>query len=259
MSIRDEAAIANERMWDEEVRQGGGYTQPWLDLDVDFLRECATGKCEEMPSPLDALHPPCLLADVDGKDVLCLASGGGQQSAVFSLLGARVTVVDLSSGQLEGDRTAAAHYGYEVRILHGDMRILGALDDNSFDLIHQPESMCYMPDVAKVFAEAARVLKPGGLYRVTLMSPALFSVEWDGEKYYLATPHSERVHHRDDGGIEYRHTMADIFNALVNSGLSLERVHDRPHPPENLSTPLGTWSHQSAYMGGAFIIVARKG
>ena len=41
-------------------------------------------------------------------DVLCLAAGGGQQSVAFALLGANVTVFDLSETQLEHDRLAAA-------------------------------------------------------------------------------------------------------------------------------------------------------
>jgi len=36
--------------------------------------------------------------------VLCLASGGEQQSAIFGLLGADVTVLDLCAQQLAGDR-----------------------------------------------------------------------------------------------------------------------------------------------------------
>ncbi|MCP4644866.1 MAG: class I SAM-dependent methyltransferase [bacterium] len=259
MRIGDEAATANERLWDNEVRKGCGFTQPWLDLDVKLLRDGAAGKYEVMPSPLDTLHPPSILSDVDGKDVLCLASGGGQQSAVFGLLGARVTVLDLCRGQLEADRKAAAHYGYDVRTVHGDMRALDDLDDNSFDRVYQPESMCYMPDVAKVFAEVARVLKSGGLYRTVLEDPGLFVVEWDGAHYYLATPYYERVHHRDDGGIEYCHTMADICNGLVDAGLTLQRVYDRPIPPECQTMPPGTWGHQDTYVGGSFIVVARKG
>jgi SAM-dependent methyltransferase len=258
MRIQDEAAIANERLWDNEVRRGCGWTVPWLDLDVALLRECAAGKQEELPPPLDTLHPPCILAGVKGKDVLCLASSGGQQSAVFGLLGARVTSVDVSSGQLDGDRTAAAHYGYGIRTVHGDMRALDELADNSFDLVYQPESMCYMPDVARVFAEVARVLRPGGRYRTILGDPALFVVEWDGKHYYLAAPFDERVNHRDDGGIEYRHTVPDIFNGLLDAGLALERVYDRPLPREFRAMPPGSWGHLNAYLRGEFIILARK-
>ena len=37
-----------------------------------------------------------LLGDLHDREVLCLAGGGGQQSAAFANLGARVTVLDLT-------------------------------------------------------------------------------------------------------------------------------------------------------------------
>jgi 2-polyprenyl-3-methyl-5-hydroxy-6-metoxy-1,4-benzoquinol methylase len=48
---------------------------------------------------------------VKGKDVLCLASSGGQQSAAFGVLGANVTVFDLSENMLKKDVATAKHYG----------------------------------------------------------------------------------------------------------------------------------------------------
>jgi protein-L-isoaspartate O-methyltransferase len=103
---------------------------------------------------------PRVLAGVEGKDVLCLASGGGHQSAVFSLLGARVAVVDLAEGQLEADRKAAAHYGYEVATFHADMRDLSCLSGPSFGLVYQENSISCVPDVRQVYCEVARsVLK----------------------------------------------------------------------------------------------------
>lgn len=116
------------------------------------------------------MTPRNILTDVDDKDVLCLASGGGQQSAVFGLLGARVTVVDLAQGQLAGDREAAAHYGYEVTTIQADMRDPSCLDDESFDLVFQATSMGYVPHVREVYSQVARVLRSGGLYR-TVITP----------------------------------------------------------------------------------------
>ena len=49
------------------------------------------------------------ITDVAGKTVLCLASGGGQDSVAFGLLGATVTVLDLSDVQLARDREGAVH------------------------------------------------------------------------------------------------------------------------------------------------------
>src|SRR5207244_1355158 len=102
MSIHDEIAVANEQLWEKLVREECGYTIPWLALDPVLLRQYATGQLETVPDSLIEMYPPGVLADVEGKEVLCLASGGGQQSAVFGLLGARVTVVDLAEGQLVG-------------------------------------------------------------------------------------------------------------------------------------------------------------
>ncbi len=245
MSINDEMIQANQRLWEEEVKKECGYTVPWLDLDVDLLRDYAAGKIEVLPEPYNHIYPPNTVAHIEGKEVLCLASGGGQQSAVFGLLGARVTVVDLTEGQLDGDRKAASHYGYNVTTVQTDMSDLSKVKDNSFDLIYQPESMCYVPDIRQVFSEVARVLKPGGTYRVVLQSPVTFFRKWNGDQYYINTPYSERILRREDGGIEFRHYTADIFNGLLDAGLSLQRVHEaiefRQQSPE------------------AFVIVARKG
>jgi SAM-dependent methyltransferase len=259
MGMKDEAAVANRRLWEEEVRKGCGYTIPWLDLDVSLLRQYARGELECLPVPWDCLSPPSVFADVEGKDVLCLASGGGQQSAVFGLLGARVTVVDLAEGQLKGDRRAAAHFGYEVSTHHADMRDLSCFGDGSFDLVYQAASLCYIPDVREVYGEVHRVLRKGGLYRAQYHQPAIFSAGWDGGGYRITMPYVERVLRRDDGGIEFRHYMDDIFGGLLDVGLSLRQVVDKARYREpDLDAPAGSWEHQDSYVGGGFVVVAAK-
>ncbi len=105
-----------------------GFTRSRLYLtkkDVLRYRSGALNNHEQLQN----MFPANILCDVDGADVLCLASGGGQQSAVFGLLGAQVTVVDFSEKQLEGDRKAAAHYGFEVTTIQADMRDLSSSAD----------------------------------------------------------------------------------------------------------------------------------
>ncbi len=77
----DEIARYNKGRWEELAEANIEYSRPFLDLDSEKARE--------------AIDPEGVLADVSGLDVLCLASGGGQQSAAFGLLGANVTVLDL--------------------------------------------------------------------------------------------------------------------------------------------------------------------
>jgi len=102
-----------------------------------------------------------LLKGAGDQDVLCLASGGGKQSAELGLLGARVTVLDLCAGQLEADRHAAARYGYKVRTVQGDMRDLSVFADESFDHVLQGVSLTFVPHVRQVYREVRRVLRTG--------------------------------------------------------------------------------------------------
>ena len=92
----DDVAQFNIRRWQGLVRANAPFTRPLLDLDADSARE--------------RVDPEELFGKIAGKTVLCLAGGGGQQSAAFAVLGAWVTVLDLSEAQLGRDREAAAHY-----------------------------------------------------------------------------------------------------------------------------------------------------
>ena len=54
-------------------------------------------------------------AELAGVEVLCLASGGGQQGPVLSAAGAAVTVLDNSPRQLGRDQEVADREGLTVR------------------------------------------------------------------------------------------------------------------------------------------------
>lgn len=265
----DKVAIANEKYWQEQVKQGDGHTLPWVDLDLDQLRRYLRGEMgndrlvgrKEPRRMLNVgqrdISP---LGEVKGKDVLCLACGGGQQSAVFALLGAHVTVVDLSQGQLEADRKAAAHYGYDVRTVHADMRDLSALQSESIDIVFEMSSS-YVPDIRQVYSEVARVLKIGGLYRTDQGQPATSGIEWNGSAYQLTKAYADRNNDPEnpEGTMGFTHYMDDIFNGLVDNGLSLFHVEDlyRGRRPDPDAKP-GSYMHQHIYVGGRFVIFARK-
>ena len=260
MKPQDEIAKVNEEHWEKQAREGCGFTVPWLDLDRDLIRRYINGELESVPEALIEMHPAGILANVEGKDVLCLASGGGQESAVLGLLRAQVTVVDIADGQLEGDRKAAAHYGYDVTTIHADMRDLSCLADESFDLVYQAPSMAYVPDVRQVYSEVARVLRTGGLYRVHFTNPAVEFAheEWDGEGYRITRPYAERSRHLPGGPIEFRHYLSDIFNGLIDRGMSIQRVEEDPRClQENPQAAPGSWEHSLMYLAG-FAVVARE-
>jgi SAM-dependent methyltransferase len=121
--------------------------------------------------------------------VLCLAGGGGQQGPAFAMLGCDVTVADLSAGQLEIDRRVAGTLGLTIECLQADMCDLSPLSSEEFDLVYQPISSCYVPDMLPVYREVHRVLRPGGMYRVEHWNPAHMylwaSARWGSDGYTL--------------------------------------------------------------------------
>jgi len=263
MTEKDEIAAINERHWEKMVKQGCGFTRPWLDLDKTVVRQYVRGALDAVPGSLAEMYPPSVLAHVEGQDVLCLASGGGQQSAVFGLLGARVTGVDLTAGPLEGDRKAAAHYGYPVTTIKADMRDLSDLGDRCFDLVYQAPSISYVPDVRTVYSEVSRVLRAGGTYRVEFTNPATQFVDmdsWDGYGYRICVPYSVRrqeIEGRE--AADFRHYLGDIFNGLLEAGFVIKEVHEAPvHLQHNAEVSPGSWEHWLMYVPSQFAVVATK-
>ncbi len=231
----DEIARYNIQRWQSLADADALFTRPNLNFTPDTAREF-----------LDAEGQ---LGEVAGRNVLCLAGGGGQQSAAFALLGAEVTVYDLSEAQLERDKQAAAHYQVEINTVQGDMRDLSVLTPASFDIVYQPFSIGYVPDVRIVFAQVARVLRPGGIYYLAGDNPFLCGMsaaDWNGEGYALKTPYvdeamyvspdPEWVYARSCKPLPdvresrlYRHTLANMLNNLLGLGFTLLHVSDSKH------------------------------
>ena len=226
---------------------------PWLDLDIETLN-----KFTEVDNPMLSKIRKLIYGNLKNKKVLCLASGGGQQSAVFSLLGADVTVVDISQEQLNKDIKAAEHYGYKVKTILCSMTDLSVFEAESFDIVIQPVSICYIPDVFPVYKEAYRVLKQGGIYSVSHVNPATYPVYfdndvdgWDGVGYRIATPYiggAIRIDEKNgyenmtDGEItgEFRHLYMDMFCNLTEVGFNIKYIcedninmTDREREPES--------------------------
>lgn len=240
MQHKDEIAVRNAAHWEEAVENGTGHSIPWLDLNLDELRRYIQGDLGEVKivgrkdprrmvnlSPLDIR----VLGNVDGKELLCLSYGGGQQSALFTLLGANVTVVDFSQGQLAADQKAANHFGYEIRTIHADMRDLSCLETESFDIVFGTAT-CYVPSIREVYSEVTRILKPDGIYR-TDVSASTREIEKNTVGNRISPFYAETEIRNDYGGVhEFRHYLDDIFTGLSDNGLRLLQADDGKSPIE---------------------------
>src|ERR1700678_3026156 len=161
----------NRAAWDREGDQGNEWAQP---VGPDVIARARAGDWSVVLIGYQPVSRDWFPDDMTGAAVLCLASGGGQQGPVLAAAGADVTVFDNSPRQLGRDEEVAARDGLALRTVLGDMRDLGAFADASFDVILNPVSNVFCPELAPVWRECFRVLRPGGALLAGFMNPDLF-------------------------------------------------------------------------------------
>lgn len=160
----------NREAWNKEVAEGNIWTRP-----VDSLRivNARKGDWTVLLTPTISV-PKEWFGAVWGKNLLCLASGGGQQGPILAAAGAKVTVFDNSPAQLAQDRFVAEREGLPITLEQGDMRDLSRFPDRTFDIIFHPVSNIFVDDVRIVWKECFRVLKDGGMLLSGFVNPILY-------------------------------------------------------------------------------------
>lgn len=256
----DELAKFNKARWEALAAANVAYSRPMLDLDPAAARQ--------------VVDPYGIMGEVAGKDVLCLAGGGGQQSAAFALLGANVTVVDISETQLERDRIALAHYGLNAHLVQGDMRDLSQFSAGAFDVVWHAFSISFVPDSGQVFDQVRRGLRPGGLYHLAWHNPFTMGIDentWNGEGYLLKHIYRDgevalasnvwdftdenNVVHRVEGPREFRHTLSTVVNGLIGRGFTLLGLWEDMAGDPNAEP--GSWEHYLAVAPLGLVLWAR--
>jgi len=205
--------------------------------------------------------------EVRGRKVLCLAAGGGKHSVLFALTGADTTVVDLSPAMLDLDRKAASEQGVRVNIVEASMDNLAMFPDAHFDMVVQPVSTCYVPDLAAVYREVARVTAPGGLYISQHKQPGSLqaSLRISPLGYTLVEPYyrtgplppvPDGSALREGGTLEFMHRWDDLLGGLCRAGFVIEDTFEPKHGDS--ASPPGSFRHRCWFIAPYFAIKARR-
>ncbi|GGJ75819.1 SAM-dependent methyltransferase [Pilimelia anulata] len=230
----------NRAAWDQQVAEGNEWSRP---VSSETITKARAGDWSVVLigyQPVDRSWFPNLA----GADVLCLASGGGQQGPTLAAAGARVTVFDNSPRQLEQDTMVADRDGLDLRTVLGDMRDLSVFADASFDLVFHPVSNLFVPELPPVWRECSRVLRPGGTLLSGFLNPDVYLFDHEamdkrGELVvHHRLPYSDLTHvpaeerarlWGTDAPLEYSHTLAGQIGGQLAAGLVITGFEEAPH------------------------------
>jgi len=95
--------------------------------------------------------------------VLDVATGGGHVALALARTGADVTACDLTPDMLDAAGMLLAEHGCEASFVVAEAAAL-PFDEASFDVVTCRIAAHHFPDAQAFFAEAARVLMPGGRF-----------------------------------------------------------------------------------------------
>jgi SAM-dependent methyltransferase len=227
----------NRDAWNREVEGGKSrWTQP---VDSETIARARLGQfsivlTENKPVPFEWF--PAL----SGADVLCLASGGGQQGPILAAAGASVTVFDNSPAQLKQDQMVAERESLSIRTVEGDAADLSMFDDESFDLVFNPCSTVFMPDVRAVWKECARVLRHGGVLMTGSMNPVHYIFDlYKADEGVLEVAHSipysdlesipreDLEEHIEKGlPVEFGHSLTDLIGGQCDTGFVITDMYE---------------------------------
>jgi SAM-dependent methyltransferase len=227
----------NRAAWDRQVE----YRNPWtVPVAPETIAAARRGEWEIFLTPTRPV-PREWFPVLRGCRVLCLASGGGQQGPVLAVAGAQVTVLDNSPAQLAQDRRVAERDQLDITLVEGDMADLGIWADGTFELIVHPISNCFAPAVRPVWAEAFRVLQPGGVLLSGFVNPAVYLFDDDlaqrtGVLQVTHTlPYADVVRLSDEQRkryieagtpFEFSHSLEDQIGGQLDAGFILTGLYE---------------------------------
>jgi SAM-dependent methyltransferase len=251
----EESARANRLWWDAAAP--AYLAEHGDDLgDVDFLW------CPEGVREADAR----LLGDVAGRRVLEIGCGSAPCSRWLHTQGAEVVALDLSAGMLSRAARLNRATGIAVPLLQADAGAL-PVADGAVDLACSAYGgLPFVADADAVFAEVARVLRPGGRFVASVNHPMRwpFPDSPDPEDLRIVSSYFDRTPYveTDDAGravyVEHHRTVGDWVRAVVGAGLVLDDLVEPEWQPGRTQN-WGQWSpERGALVPGTLILVCSR-
>jgi len=177
-----------------------------------------------------------VLGDVADKDILEFGCGAAQWSIALAQLGARPVGLDLSERQLDHARQLMAEAGVAFPLVHASAEAV-PMPDASFDIVFCDHGAMSFADPYRTIPEAARLLRPGGLFAFNHQAP-IETICWpmgaDRVGETLALDYFG-LHRIDDGEITFQLPHGEWIRLFRANGFVVEDLIE-PQPGPNATS-----------------------
>lgn len=179
---------------------------------------------------------------VRGASVLELGCGTGKNTRWLAGEAAHVTALDFSAGMLARARAAvpAAHVSFEQQ----DLRERWNVTDTSIDVVLGNLVLEHVEELAPIFANAARVLRPGGVLYLCELHP--YRQLRGSQAHFTDSASGETVH-----VTAFAHSVSEYVNGGIGAGLALTALgeHTEDGAPQDALPRLLSVMFQRQSMG----------
>jgi SAM-dependent methyltransferase len=187
------------------------------------------------------------VGDVTGKRLLHLQCHFGLDTLSWARRGASVVGLDFSPPAVEAANRLASETGLDARFVEADVYdAVAVLEGERFDVVYTGlGAINWLPDLPRWSRVVAELLVPGGFLYLSEFHPFTWvfaderlEIEYD----YFHVPEGVSLDDDEQGSyadldaetehnatLEWAHSLADVVNAVLSSGLRLELLSEHDY------------------------------
>jgi len=194
---------------------------------------------------INAIEKP-LLGDLKGKSLLHLQCHFGQDTLSLARMGAHCTGVDLSDKAIATAKALADELQLSAKFVASDVYSIDQHLKEKYDLVFSSYgTIGWLPELKRWAQLIYDHLKPGGSFVFAEFHPVVWMFDNDFKELEFSYFNRQRIEEIESGTyanpeaeienttVSWNHDLAEVLQALLDTGLKLERFEEYDYSPYN--------------------------
>ncbi len=180
------------------------------------------------------------LGDVKGKKLLHLQCHFGLDTLSLARQGAEVVGVDISDLSIQKANDLSHELDIPAKFVRSNIYDIEKVLDETFDIVYVSYgAINWLDDLDKWAKIISRYLKPDGMFYMVEFHPFRYMLNEESEIHYsyfkskpfetvVENSYTEKseIKNKDLKHIEWHHSLSEVINSLIGSGLKIEFLNE---------------------------------